>query len=77
MEQVFGPAVVREVEALDGGVVYWRRGTFLVVVLTWNPGGVGVSSEVLAGRVARAALQRFSRRAGAAGSGTSARLRRG
>jgi len=61
----------------DGGVVYWRRGTFLVVVLTWNPGGVGVSSEVLAGRVARAALQRFSRRAGAAGSGTSARLRRG
>jgi hypothetical protein len=46
----------------DGGVVYWERGAFLVVVLTWNGRGVGVSSEVLAGRVVRAAYGRFSRR---------------
>jgi hypothetical protein len=46
----------------DGGLAYWQRGAFVVVVLTWNPGGVGVSSEVLAARVARAALVRFSQR---------------
>jgi beta-lactamase class A len=43
----------------DGGVVYWRGGAFVAVVLTWNPRGVGASSEILAGRVARAALARF------------------
>jgi beta-lactamase class A len=46
----------------DGGIAYWQRGAFLVVVLTWNQGGVGVSSELLAARVARAAMVRFSRR---------------
>jgi hypothetical protein len=46
----------------DGGLAYWRGGTFVVVVLTWNPGGVGVSSELLAARVARAAFVRLSRR---------------
>jgi len=45
----------------DGGVVYWRGGAFLVVVLTWNARGVGFSSEVLAGRVARIALDHFTR----------------
>lgn len=43
----------------DAGVVYWRGGAFVAVVLTWNPRGVGTSSEVLAGRVARAALAHF------------------
>ena len=49
----------------DAGLVYTPNGVFLVVVLTWNGRGVGVSSEVLAGRVARAAYDRFrqSRRA--------------
>ena len=45
----------------DAGLVYTRTGVFLVVVLTWNERGVGVASEVLAGRVARAAYDRFRR----------------
>ena len=45
----------------DAGLVYTPTGVFLVVVLTWNGRGVGVSSEVLAGRVARAAYDRFRR----------------
>jgi beta-lactamase class A len=43
----------------DAGIVYTPTGAFLVVVLTWNGRGVGASSEVLAGRVARAAYDRF------------------
>jgi hypothetical protein len=43
----------------DAGLGYWQRGAFVAVVLTWNGRGVGVSSEVLAGRVARAAYLRF------------------
>jgi Beta-lactamase enzyme family len=46
----------------DGGLAFWQGGAFVAVVMTWNGGGVGVSSELLAGRVARAALARFSRR---------------
>jgi hypothetical protein len=46
----------------DGGLAYWQSGAFVVVVLTWNPGGVGVSSERLAARVARAAFVRLSQR---------------
>lgn len=45
----------------DAGIVYSQAGAFLVVVMTWNAGGVGASSEVLAGRVARAAYDRFRR----------------
>jgi beta-lactamase class A len=45
----------------DAGIVYTPTGAFLVVVLTWNGRGVGTSSEVLAGRVARAAYDRFRR----------------
>lgn len=45
----------------DGGLVYSPRGAFVVVVMTWNGRGVGVSSEVLAGRVARAAYDHFRR----------------
>lgn len=41
----------------DGGVVYSQSGTFVVVVLTWG----GRAPELLPGRVARAALARFSR----------------
>ena len=46
----------------DMGLVYWRGGVFLVVVLTWNERGVGISSDVLAGRVGRAAYLRFTGR---------------
>lgn len=45
----------------DAGLVYSPGGAFLVVVMTWNGHGVGVSSEVLAARVARAAYDRFRR----------------
>lgn len=43
----------------DGGIVYSGKGAFLVTVMTWNSRRVGVSSNVLAGRVARAAFIRF------------------
>jgi beta-lactamase class A len=46
----------------DGGLVYWPGGTFVAVVLTWNERGVGVASDVIAGRVARAALARLRRK---------------
>lgn len=46
----------------DGGLVYWPGGAFVAVVMTWNPRGVGASSELLAGRVARIALNRFRER---------------
>jgi beta-lactamase class A len=45
----------------DNGLVYWPGGAFVVSVLTWRPGGVGASADVLAGRVALAALKRFER----------------
>jgi hypothetical protein len=45
----------------DAGLVSWSGGTFVAVVLTWNARGVGSSSDVLAGRVGRAAYLRFSR----------------
>jgi Beta-lactamase enzyme family len=44
----------------DTGLVFWREGAFVVAVMTWNAAGVGVSSDVLAGRIAEAALDRFS-----------------
>jgi beta-lactamase class A len=43
----------------DNGVVYWAGGSFAVAVMTYRPGGTGVSSDELAGRVAKAALARF------------------
>jgi len=43
----------------DTGLVYSHDGAFVVTVLTWNGGGVGSASDVLASRVARAALNRF------------------
>jgi hypothetical protein len=44
----------------DGGLVFWPGGGLVVTVMTWNWGEAGESSDILAGRVARAALGRFS-----------------
>jgi hypothetical protein len=44
----------------DTGLVFWHAGAFVVAVLTWNGIEAGTSSDVLAGRVAQAALRRFS-----------------
>ena len=43
----------------DAGLVVWRGGVFVTAVMTYRPGGAGTSSDVLAGRVAAAALRRF------------------
>jgi hypothetical protein len=43
----------------DTGLVYSPDGAFVVTVLTWNGGGVGSASDVLAARIARAALSRL------------------
>jgi hypothetical protein len=43
----------------DNGLVYWPGGAYVATVMTWSPSGVGSSSDVLAGRVALAALKRF------------------
>ena len=43
----------------DSGLVYSRGGAFVVSVMTWYPPGAGTSSDVLAGRIAEAALRRF------------------
>jgi hypothetical protein len=45
----------------DTGLVYSHDGAFVVTVFTWNGGGVGSASDILATRVARAALNRFGR----------------
>ncbi|MCY7303511.1 MAG: class A beta-lactamase-related serine hydrolase [Thermoleophilia bacterium] len=43
----------------DNGIVFWRGGAYIVTVMTYRGAGVGTSSDVLAGRVASAALRRF------------------
>ncbi len=48
----------------DAGLVFWRGGVFVVGVMAWSSRGVGVSADVLAGRIATAALQRFRRTEG-------------
>lgn len=45
----------------DNGLVFWRGGSFVATVMTWNGGGVGLPSDVLAGRVAWLALRRFAK----------------
>jgi len=45
----------------DAGLVFWRGGVFVAGVMTWNARGAGLSSDLLAGRVAAAALERFRR----------------
>jgi hypothetical protein len=43
----------------DAGLVVWRGGVFVAAVMTYRGSGAGTSSDVLAGRVASAALRRF------------------
>ena len=43
----------------DNGIVLWPGGAILVTVMTHRSAGAGTSSDVLAGRVAAAALRRF------------------
>jgi hypothetical protein len=45
----------------DTGLVYSSQAVFVVTVMTWNAHGVGTASDLLAGRVARAAIDRFRR----------------
>lgn len=44
----------------DAGLVVWRGGIFVAAVMTYDRGGTGTRSDVLAGRVAKAARRRFS-----------------
>src|SRR5918999_5008423 len=41
----------------DAGIVVWPGGAFVAAVMTWSPRGVGTSADVLAGSVAREALE--------------------
>lgn len=43
----------------DAGLVVWRGGILVAAVMTYRPTGAGSDSDVLAGRVAAAALRRF------------------
>jgi beta-lactamase class A len=43
----------------DAGLVVWRGGIFVAAVMTYDGAGAGTGSDVLAGRVAQAALRRF------------------
>jgi Beta-lactamase enzyme family len=45
----------------DSGLVYWSDGAFVAVVMTYRAGGVGAASDILAGKVAQTAFERFSR----------------
>ncbi len=44
----------------DAGLVVWHGGIFVAAVMTYDGAGAGPRSDVLAGRVAQAALRRFS-----------------
>jgi len=46
----------------DNGLVFWPGGVLVVTVMTYRAGGVGSSSDVLAGRIAWLALRRYSTR---------------
>ena len=43
----------------DAGLIVWRGGVFVAAVMTHRAGDAGARSDVLAGRVAEAALRRF------------------
>lgn len=58
----------------DSGLVYWNRGGFVAVVMTYRASGVGVSSDILAGKVAQTAFERFSRVGSSTRSGGRGRL---
>jgi beta-lactamase class A len=59
----------------DAGLVAAPDGAFVVAVMTWRSAGVGTSSDVLAGRVARAAFDRFHDFHAAASSPLASRRR--
>jgi hypothetical protein len=44
----------------DVGLVLWKGGAVVACVMTWSPSGVGRSADVLAGKAARAARDRFA-----------------
>ena len=44
----------------DAGLVVWHGGIFVAAVMTYDAAGAGIRSDVLAGRVAQAALRAFS-----------------
>lgn len=44
----------------DAGLVVWRGGVFVAAVMTYDRAGTGTRSDVLAGRIAGAALRQFS-----------------
>jgi hypothetical protein len=44
----------------DSGLVVWPGGAFVVTVMTWHPISARLAADILAGRVAAAALRRFS-----------------
>ena len=43
----------------DAGIVYWPGGAYVAAVMTWRGSGADSSSDILAGRVAAAALKRY------------------
>jgi hypothetical protein len=44
----------------DSGLVFWGGGGLVAVVMTYSSSGAGLSSDILAGKIAEAALDRFS-----------------
>jgi hypothetical protein len=58
----------------DSGLVYWNKGGFVAVVMTYRASGVGVSSDILAGKIAQTAFERFSRVGSLTRSGGRGRL---
>jgi hypothetical protein len=48
----------------DAGLVFWPGGVFVAGVMTYNPFGVGLSADALAGRVASTMLARLQRSEG-------------
>ncbi|MBA3332770.1 MAG: serine hydrolase [Actinobacteria bacterium] len=45
----------------DTGLVFWRGGVFVAGVMTYRSWGIGLSSDVLAGRLAARSLKHFRR----------------
>ena len=58
----------------DSGLVFWKEGGFVAVVMTYNAAGVRASSDILAGRIAETVLDYFSRTNSSSRSGGHGRL---
>jgi hypothetical protein len=58
----------------DSGLVYWSKSGFVAAVMTYRSGGVGVSSDILAGKVAQTAFDHFSHAGSPARSSRRGRL---